>query len=152
MRAQRLPTRHPRPSDRTGTHPGQPRPLTDAPHSIVSSRPSTPGPPISATQTGSLRPTPPHRVHFREGCAAYAVRRLSCFPRPLNQPQAPCHPVATKRAAEGGATTARGGAHGLGGARGGLSLRQIIPTSKHFFGPGAIAVHWWRMLERGGVT
>lgn len=50
-RALSLPTRYPRPPDRTGTHPGQPRPLTAAPHSTTSPPSSTRGPPTSATQT-----------------------------------------------------------------------------------------------------
>lgn len=87
------------------------------------------------------------------GFAAASSRRLSRLPRPLNQPEAPCHPAATWRAGEGGGVkTALGGARGPGGAMGGASPQLNVPTSEGLSGPGAVTVHWSRRLGKGGVN
>lgn len=106
------PTRYPRPPDRPGTHPSQPRPLTAAPHSTARSPPSTRGPPTSATQTALLYDPLALTALTLGSCAAATGRRLTCLPRPLTNPKPRVTPqLARRRAGEGGrAATARGGA------------------------------------------
>lgn len=125
-KAGRPPTRYPRPPDRTGTRPGQPRPLTAAPHSSPRSPPSTGGPPISATRPSLPYDPLPIIALTLGGCAAAAAkpsRRLTRFPRPLPKPKPRVTPQLGRRPGEGGgAVTGRGGARRLGGARGGSAF------------------------------
>lgn len=139
-RAWRPPTRYPRPPDRTGTHPGQPRPLTAAPHSTARSPPSTRSPPISATRPRLLYDPLPITALTLDDCGAAAAAArptTNLLPLPSSQAQARITPQLGKRAGEGGgATTARGGARGWEETGAGLSSRLMIPASKDFPAPG----------------
>lgn len=111
MRGRRLPARYPRPSDRTETHPGQPRPLTAAPHSTARSPPGTRGPPISATQIPLTYDSLPLTALTLGGCADAAVQHLTCFPRPLTNPRPRVTPQlrgGVEREAGAGRTQGRG--------------------------------------------
>ena len=119
-KAGRPPTRYPRPPDRTGTRPGQPRPLTAAPHSSPRSPPSTGGPPISATRPSLPYDPLPITALTLGGCAAAAAAAKptsNSLPSPPSQAKAPCHPAAKQAAGRG----RRGGDGSRRGAKAGRS-------------------------------
>lgn len=144
------PTRGPRPADRTGTHPGAPRPLTAAPRTTA--RPhQAPGPSrFCHAAPPPRRPAPPHRARAGDGAAASGPRLT--LPRPLTNPKPRVTPqLGGGRETEAGRRRREAGREGWEGLGAGLSPRLIIPASENFPGPRAVAVHWSLMLRRGGV-
>lgn len=128
-RAGRPPSRYPRPPDRTGTRPGQPRPLTAAPHSRARSPPSTRGPPISATQPSFPYDPLPNTALTLGGCAAAAAAKptSNSLPSPPSQAKAPCHPAARQAGGRG----RRGGDGSRRGARAGRSRGGTALSANH---------------------